>query len=206
MALQIAQDMNERGPAWHVLGFLDDNPQSHGEQIGGLAVLGGISWLAAHRGAAVAIGVGQPAARRRIAARLRNECGDPALAILIHPLAWLARRVALGPGAIVYPGVLIDADVSIGALAILNKACTIGHDAYIGDYVTVAPGVNIGGAVRIGDGCDIGIGSATVQGIGIGAWSVVGAGAAVIADLPANTTAVGVPARVIKTRSAGWYE
>jgi sugar O-acyltransferase (sialic acid O-acetyltransferase NeuD family) len=206
MALQIAQDMNERAPAWQVLGFLDDNPQAHGAQIGGLGVLGGIGWLAAHPTAAVAIGVGQPAARRRIAARLRDSAGDPALATLIHPLAWLARRVTLGPGAIVYPGVLIDADVTLGALAILNKACTIGHDAHIGACVTIAPGVNIGGAVRIGDGCDIGIGSATVQGISIGAWSIVGAGAAVIADLPANTTAVGVPARVIKTRSAGWHE
>lgn len=204
MALQIAQDMHDRAARWRIRGFLDDNARAHGTRVADLPVLGGLGWLRDHPGCAVAIGVGQPAARRRIAARLRRECGDPPLASLIHPLAWIARRVQIGPGAIIYPGALIDADVAIGALALLNKACTIGHDARLEDWVTIAPGVNLGGGVHIGAGCDIGIGAATVQGVSIGPWSIVGAGAAVIGDLPANVTAVGLPARVIKTRPDGW--
>jgi acetyltransferase-like isoleucine patch superfamily enzyme len=39
----------------------------------------------------------------------------------------------------------------------------------------------------------------------IGPWTIVGAGAAVTGDLPANCTAVGVPARPIKTRPDGWH-
>ena len=38
--------------------------------------------------------------------------------------------------------------------------------------------------------------------VSVGAWTIVGAGAAVVRDLPANVTAVGVPARVIKQRNA----
>jgi acetyltransferase EpsM len=39
----------------------------------------------------------------------------------------------------------------------------------------------------------------------VGEWTIVGAGAVVIADLPADVTAVGVPARIIRHRPAGWW-
>ena len=42
-----------------------------------------------------------------------------------------------------------------------------------------------------------------IQGISIGRWSVIGAGAVVIEDIPAGSTAVGVPAKVIKNKSHG---
>ena len=64
------------------------------------------------------------------------------------------------------------------------------------------------GGVRIGDGCQIGhvlgknvwVGSnATIlQGVTIGDNSVIGAGAVVTGDIPANTVAVGVPAKVVR--------
>jgi acetyltransferase-like isoleucine patch superfamily enzyme len=50
------------------------------------------------------------------------------------------------------------------------------------------------------------MGAKIIQGISIGPWTVVGAGAAVVRDLPANVTAVGVPARVIKTKEEFWFE
>jgi sugar O-acyltransferase (sialic acid O-acetyltransferase NeuD family) len=205
VAAQLVADVNRAAPAWDLVGFLDENPASHGAAVAGLPVLGGLARLADFPGAAVAIAVGQPAARRQIHRRLARY-GSPPLATIVHPLAWVPPRVDVGPGALIYPGALIDVDVAIGALAILNKGCTVGHDAVIGDYVSVAPGVNLGGAARIGEGCDLGIGCVTVQGIRVGQWSVVGAGAAVVGDLPANVTAVGVPARVIKERPPGWHE
>jgi len=44
------------------------------------------------------------------------------------------------------------------------------------------------------------MGANVIQGRAIGPWSTVGAGAVVIRDLPAGVTAVGVPARIIKSR------
>ena len=48
------------------------------------------------------------------------------------------------------------------------------------------------GSVAINNGSQI------IQGLTIGENTIVGAGAVVVRDLPANCTAVGVPAQVIK--------
>ena len=40
-----------------------------------------------------------------------------------------------------------------------------------------------------------------IHGITIGAWSVIGGGAVVTNDIPSNVTAVGVPAKVIKSNN-----
>jgi hypothetical protein len=57
----------------------------------------------------------------------------------------------------------------------ITKPITIGNDVYIGNNVIILPGVTIGNNV------------------------VIGAGAVVSKDIPDNSVAVGVPARVIKT-------
>ena len=52
---------------------------------------------------------------------------------------------------------------------------------------------------------DVGTGTAILPEVTIGEWTVIGAGAVVTESLPGNATAVGVPARVIKTRAEGWW-
>jgi UDP-perosamine 4-acetyltransferase len=59
--------------------------------------------------------------------------------------------------------------------------------------------------VVVGEGTFLGLGSGVIPGIRIGRWSVIGAGAVVTKDIPDNCTAVGVPAKVIKTRGEGWH-
>lgn len=205
MAAQIVADINQAAPTWQLACFLDDNPAHHGQSIDGTPVAGGVLQLLERPGIWAVIAIARTSVRRRIARSLSAR-GFDRFATLVHPLAWHGRGAALGPGAIVYPGAALDVAVRVGAHAVLNKGCTIGHDTVLGDFVTVAPGVNLGGDVRVGEGVDLGIGSCTVQGVAIGPWSIVGAGAAVVDDLPANVTAVGVPARPIKERPAGWHE
>ena len=60
----------------------------------------------------------------------------------------------------------------------------------------------VAGNVGIGEGCYIGAGATLIDKVSIGPWSTVGAGAVVIDDIPADVTAVGVPARII-TQNAG---
>lgn len=57
----------------------------------------------------------------------------------------------------------------------ITKPISVGNNVYIGNNVVILPGVNIGNRV------------------------VIGAGAVVTKDIPDNSVAVGVPARVIKT-------
>jgi acetyltransferase-like isoleucine patch superfamily enzyme len=54
--------------------------------------------------------------------------------------------------------------------------------------------------IRIDDNVWIGAGVKILDGVSIGRNAVIGAGSVVPTPIPANTTAVGVPARVVKTR------
>lgn len=79
----------------------------------------------------------------------------------------------------------------------------ISGDAVIGDDVTLRNGVTIGlkrtsepGSPIIGNRVDIGAGAKVLGPIRIGDDVVIGANAVVITDVPPNSLAVGVPARV----------
>ncbi len=186
-----------------VLGCYDDNPALAGfEPIAGVSVAGPTPLVEAHwtPGRLVIVAVGDNAARRKLASRLHVDFG-----VARAPTAVLGSGVTLGPGTMVLPSATVNIDSLIGCHAILNTACSIDHDCRIGDYVHIAPGGRLGGGITVGEGSFLGIGASVIPGVRIGRWSIVGAGAVVTADLPDNCTAVGVPAKVIKTRQEGWH-
>ena len=55
--------------------------------------------------------------------------------------------------------------------------------------------------IAIGDGAWLGAGAKVLDGVQIGDHAVIGAGAVVRAAVPAFAVAVGVPARVVSTRT-----
>lgn len=201
---QLLTDLNEREPTWSVLGYISDDATIHGSTIGDLPVLGGSDWVRARtQPLSIAFGVGSPALKRRLVERVRTP--HLSFPTLLHPTVTMGKRVSLGEGTIVCAGSVITVDIQLGAFSTVNLCCTIGHDAVLGEYTTMAPSVNVSGNVTVGDGTDLGTGSKVIQGVAIGEWSIVGAGAVVSRDLPANVTAVGVPAKAIKERPSGWY-
>jgi len=56
------------------------------------------------------------------------------------------------------------------------------------------------GGIIIGDDCWLGFGVIVLDGVTLGKGAVIGAGAVVTADVPHETIAAGVPARVLKRR------
>ena len=194
---QIVFDINQDNIRWNLLGFIDDNENKHHTTIAGYPVLGSLENLDRKFDGFFVMGLASP--RQRIkSVKTIISIGFKNFATLIHPSTWISRRVRIGEGSIIYPGVHIDVDVTIGKHNIFNKLCTIGHDSRFEDFVTAAPGVNFGGNIHVGQGCEFGINSSTVQGISIGEWSTIGAGAAVVHDLPPRTTSVGTPAKPLK--------
>lgn len=204
--LDVVEAINAVAPqAFHVEGFVSERAADWGQVLNGVPVVGDWAWFdaARRRDVQVVCGIGNPAVRKRVIGRSAQL--GLRYATLVHPRATLTRWVKLGEGSIVTAGVVLTNNIEVGVHVHLNLNVTVGHDAVLGDFCTVAPGVNVSGNVTVGEGCDLGTGAAIIQKLTIGAWSVVGAGAVVNKDLPANCTAVGVPAKVIKTREDGWW-
>jgi sugar O-acyltransferase (sialic acid O-acetyltransferase NeuD family) len=189
-----------------VIGFIDDNRELHGSEFDGLPVLGDWTWIDGRQRLDIAVvcAVGSPQLRRRLTKHA--ESLGLSFANAISPLSHISSSARLGEGVTVFPYGVINAGAVVESHSILNVAATLSHDTKICRYTTINPGAHIGGNVRIGEGCYIGIGSNVIHGQSIGEWSVVGAGAVVTTDLPANVTAVGVPAKIIKRREEGWYD
>lgn len=147
--------------------------------------------------AKVIIAIGANAVRRKIVDKL-NLPNDQ-YATIIHKDALVSPSAQLGHGTVVMPGVIVNAAAQVGSHVILNTRLVIEHDCLIGDYAHVSPGAMITGGVTVGDGVHIGAGATVIPTKTIGAWSTIGAGSVVIDDIEEQSTAVGVPARVIKT-------
>lgn len=145
----------------------------------------------------ILISIGNNRVRKRIVAQ-----GDQfRYATLIHPKSIISKRVKIGEGTIVMPGVTINAIVKVGRHCIVNTNASIDHDCVLEDFVHISPNVALGGNVYVGEGTHVGIGVNVIQGITIGKWCTIGAGAVIISDVPDGCTVVGNPGRIIKSKS-----
>lgn len=120
----------------------------------------------------------------RTAARMICEWARAATGIEIHPGAELGQRIFIDHG----------------------MAVVIGETAVIGDDCTIYQGVTLGGTGKhtgkrhptIGKNVMIGAGAKILGPVVIGDNARIAAGAVVLNDIPENSTAVGIPARVAK--------
>jgi len=138
-------------------------------------------------------------------------------------------RVELGEQVHVYGDVIFETgeggSIKVGAKSRIHLGChfiaylasiQIGCDVHISPNCafyphnhSFAPGIPISqqpsqtkGAIVIGDHTWLGTGVIVLSGVRIGEGAVIGAGAVVAHDIPDNAIAVGVPARVVRMRSA----
>jgi sugar O-acyltransferase (sialic acid O-acetyltransferase NeuD family) len=186
-----------------VSGCYADHPPGGGlEPVPGVPILGRPESMASNgpKGKKVVIAIGDNRVRRRLASIRNVEYG-----IALAPSAVIGRGVVIRPGAMILPSATVNIDSVVGRHAILNTSCSIDHDCRVEDYAHVAPGCVLGGSVIVEEGAFLGVGARVIPGVRIGRWSIVGAGAVVTRDIPDNCTAVGIPARVIRTREEGWY-
>ncbi len=190
----LISQINNKKKKWDLIGFLDDGV-AQGTKIGKSKVLGPIQIINNLEDVNFVIAIADTVVKRKVI----NEINDKIKpAILIHPSVILGERVIVGEGTILCAGNIITEDIYIGSHVILNLMCTVGHDTVIRDLCSFMPSVNVSGEVVIEQGVFMGVGSKIINRVTIGEFSKIGAGAVVSKDLPANCTAVGVPAKPIK--------
>lgn len=115
---------------------------------------------------------------------------------------WLSQRASKKTGVEIHPAVKVGKRFFIDH----GTGVVIGETAVIGDDVTIYQGVTLGGTGKdtgkrhptIGNNVMIGAGAKVLGPLVIGDNSRIAAGAVVLNDIPPNSTAVGVPARVVK--------
>lgn len=114
----------------------------------------------------------------------------------ISQLARWLTGVEIHPGATIGAGFFIDHGMGV----------VIGETTEIGDYVTLFQGVTLGGTGKergkrhptLGNHVVVGAGAKVLGGIHIGDNVKVGANAVVLRSVPANSTVVGNPGRIVK--------
>ncbi|RZL12793.1 MAG: acetyltransferase [Hymenobacter sp.] len=198
IAVLVAQ-LVQAGAPWELQGFYDDRAPA-APTVGGLPYLGTVADLNATLvPLAVAVAVGSSASRAAVVAQLTSShLSFPAL---VHPQVALhpGQRVALSEGCLIQRGSILTCDITLGRFVLLNLGCTVGHDAVLEDFCSLMPHANVGGAAHLEAGVYLGTNATVIHQICIGAAATVGAGAVVVCDLPAGCTAVGVPAKAMKT-------
>lgn len=193
----IASNWEEFDSPFQLKGFLDDNPNKHGQSFCGYPVFGSIDLLRNMPHCAIVIGIAFPKIKIKILNRLK-DIGDFYFPSLVSPNSWISKGVQIGEGSIIYPGTCINYGTRISDFVVINMNCAIGHDVLIEDFSSLAPGVNLGGHTHIGSAVELGIGSATKQFITIQDESVIGGQAMVIHDIPRKSLVAGVPAKSLK--------
>ena len=111
-----------------------------------------------------------------------------------HMARWLTG-IEIHPGASIGHRVFIDHGMGV----------VIGETAIIGDDCTLYHGVTLGGTSwnkgkrhpTLENGVVIGAGAKILGPITLGAGAKVGSNAVVVKDVPANATAIGIPARIL---------
>ncbi len=176
-----------------VVGFLDDKIEK-GSRVLGFPVLGPISDAQNMTDVSFIIGVGNSAARERIAGFLPGVKWYTA----IHPSAVISPfDTFIAEGAAVMANAVINPGSTIGRHCIINTAAVVEHECHISDYCHISVGATLAGNVNIGPSTWVGIGAVVINNADIVGGCYIGAGAVVVKNLTEKGTYVGVPARKI---------
>lgn len=192
------QSKKQVEPFFKISGILDDDKaKKHFEGYPVLGEINKINTLKADLPYGFINGIGDNQTRKSIFL----EYKEVNWITVSHPTAIISKNVKVGTGSVIMAGAIINSGTVIGKQALINTGTIIEHDNIISDFAHLASGTVTAGGVNVGEASMLGTGTKIIQGISIGKNTMIGAGAVVISDIPSNCTAVGVPAKVIKTNN-----
>lgn len=185
---------------WSVAGYLNDR-LAQGEDLEGHPVLGGLAEVDAYlKNDYYFIYTiyridGQD---RRIALFQSLNIPDEGLATFVHPTAYVASNVQIGPGCIIMPHVCISPGTRMGRGCLVMMGSAIGHNSKIGNYCHFAAQSCLGAYLKIGDGVHIGINASVRENLTLGDCSTLAMGGVLLHNMGAYEIWSGVPAKFLR--------
>ena len=120
-----------------------------------------------------------------------------AMHIVLHAIISVILGIYLPRGASIGPGLRIYhlGGIVVSPNAVIGRNCTLRNNVCIGNRY------GSDDAPTIGDNVEFGVGSVVIGNVYVGNNARIGANAVVLSDVPDNTSAVGVPARLVSRPS-----
>ena len=136
--------------------------------------------------------------RERIAMFEHLGIPDDRLVTFVHPMAYVAPSVELGPGCIVMPNACMSPGTKLGKGTLVMVGATIGHDNIFGEFCHIAAQACVGSYLKIGKGVHIGLNATVIENLTIGDFATLGAGAVLTKNIGEGEIWAGNPARFLR--------
>lgn len=144
-----------------------------------------------HGGIGFTIAIQDSINRERIAIECERAGGDSFS--FVHPSCSNQNNNEISAdGIVIAEFCVIMPNCKIGRFVHINSFCYVGHDVTIGDFATLTHHIGLNGGVTIEEHAFIGVGATIMPNVRIGRHAKIGMNATILADVPPNTTAVGV--------------
>lgn len=123
---------------------------------------------------------------------------DDRLATFVHPMAYVAPSVQLGPGCVIMPNVSMSPGTRLGKNCFMMVGAMMGHDNIVGDYCHIAAQSAVGSYLNIGCGVHIGLNATVRENLTIGDYATLGAGSVLTKNIGEREIWAGNPARFLR--------
>lgn len=183
------------GTEFDIKGFLDDKADA----LDGLGdfppILGPVETYQPQSNDVFTVALGNPEAKKKYVEILLGK--NVEFLTLIHKDAVISPTAKIGKGCIIFAGVSISVNVSVGDFVTFQRYSTIGHDAIIGNYCMFNSFSFMGGYSKIDEGSELSTHAQIIPHVSVGKNCMVGAGSVVIRKVKDYTSVFGVPAKKI---------
>lgn len=136
--------------------------------------------------------------RERIALFESLNIPDDRLTTFVHPMAYVAPSVQLGPGCVIMPNVSMSPATKLGKGCLMMASSMMGHDNTVGDFCHIAAQAAVGSYLKIGKGVHIGLNATIHEGFTIGDYATLGMGSVLKHDIREGEIWAGNPARFLR--------
>ncbi len=180
-----------------VYGFLDDDQEKHGKEIGSIPVLGnpddhGFIKLIGQK--CEAFVASDDNALRKQQVEMLTESRKVMPTNAIHQTANISSTASIGHGNFINAKAFIGAEGRLGHHNIIHSGVIIESETTVGDFVQIGTGSNISAGVTIKSGVFLGSGVTVVAGVTIEEGARIGAGSVVVGSIEKGATVFGNPA------------